>query len=61
MVHKSFFMGIVLASLASALFGVMTLVSIFRRDGASALVTFAFAYIMFDMAKGLIRERRAEK
>lgn len=51
----------VLAGLAAALFGALAVVSAFRRDGASALVSFAFAYIMYDMTRDLIKELKQWK
>lgn len=51
----------VLAGLAAAIFGALTVVSAFRRDGASALVSFAFTYIMYGMTKDLIKESKQWK
>ena len=46
----------ILSGLVSLLFAVLAVASAFRRDGASSLVAFSFAYIMYDVTRGLINE-----
>ena len=49
-----------LSGLAALLFGVLAVASAFRRDGAIALGLFSFAYIMYDVARGFIKESKEE-
>ena len=45
-----------LAFAAAFLLVVLATVNAFRRDGGASLLCFCFAYIMFDLGRGFIKE-----
>lgn len=50
----------VLSGAATALTGALAAASLLRRDGGAALCLFCFAYIMFDVTRGFIREGKED-
>ncbi|MBQ8070967.1 MAG: hypothetical protein IJ202_08960 [Bacteroidales bacterium] len=48
----------VLAFAAAFLLVVLATVNAFRRDGGASLLCFCFAYIMFDLGRGFIKESK---